>query len=72
MKNNLSIISSIKDEHQPLSLTQDDKAFVFFLFKNTALVEISESLHEITAGSILLRSPHIPLVIKSQGNDALA
>ena len=72
MKNKLSIISSIKDEHQPLSLTQDDKAFVFFLFKNTALIEISESLHEITAGSILLRSPHIPLVVKPQGNDALA
>ena len=31
MKNKLSIISSTKDEHQPLSLTQDDKAFDFLL-----------------------------------------
>ena len=71
MKNKL-VIFSTKDDFKPLSLTQDDKAFVFFLFKNTALVEVSETLYEITAGSILLRSPNIPLVIKPQGNDPLA
>ena len=71
MKTKTSIISSTKDEIQPLSLTQNDKAFEFFLFKSTALLEINESLHEVDTGSILLRSPSIPLVINSLGNGAL-
>ena len=71
MKTKTSIISSTKDEIQPLSLTQNDKTFEFFLFKSTALLEINESLHEVNAGSILLRGPSIPLVINSQGNGAL-
>ena len=56
MKTKLSIISSSKDEVQALSLTPNDKAFEFFLFKSTALLEINESLHEVDTGSILLRS----------------
>jgi AraC-like DNA-binding protein len=71
MKLSPSNFSSDKDKTQPLSLTHNDKNYDFFLFKSAALLEINDSLHEIASGSILLRSPSLPLVIKSQDNDSL-
>ena len=71
MKTALSKISSDNDETKPLSLTLNDKDYDFFLFKSAALLEINGSLHEVATGSILLRSPSLPLEINPQSNNAL-